>query len=216
MTVRADEAGVSGYVTIEPIKMYSSDGSTYYLPNLLMNRLDGGMMFRVSEVSGLAYTAISSENHKRQTVMQAGDGYRTGVRVATENGEAWFGEDNGVFRLICDTINSGKKDLFTGSCAKDDSCTVPNTANYDLFAIYLGDGTTAEITPVLCYKNGNNIRGCGARAGTTTEYKELHFFEATISGNTWTVSDAGKHSVYMSGGMSDGTRLQLMKVVGVI
>lgn len=216
LTVRADESGSSGYVLLDPVKMYASDGSVYYLPNFLMNRLDGGVMFRVSEVSGLAYTVISSENHKRQTVMQAGDGYRTGVRVATENGEAWFGEDNGVFRLVCDTINSGKKVLFTGSCAKDASCTVPNTANYDLFAIYLGDGTTAEITPVLCYKNGNNIRGCGARAGTTTEHKELHFFEAAISGNTWTVSDAGKHSVYMSGGISDGTRLKLMKVVGVI
>jgi phage minor structural protein len=124
--------------------------------------------------------------------------------------------DNLHTRLLVDEINPGKVVLFTGACAKGSSCVVPNTDRFDLFAVYLGDGTTMEDTPVLCYKNGTTIRGIGGRAGTTSISQEMHLFEATVSDGTWTVEDASKHFVYIEGSISEQNRLQLMKVVGVI
>lgn len=115
-----------------------------------------------------------------------------------------------------DAINPRKTVLYTGTCVKGGSCTISKTNLYDLFAVYLGDGTTMEETPVLCYRNGATVRGIGGRAGTASFSQEMHLFEATVSDGTWTVEDASKHFVYIDGSISEQNRLQLMKVVGVI
>lgn len=119
-------------------------------------------------------------------------------------------------RLCVDAVNPGKKVLYSGSCTVGDSCTVENTDDFDLFAIRLGTDSTTQLTTVLAYKNGNTVRGVGGWAGTSTEYKQLQFFSATVSGNVWTLEDAGIHDIYSSGGIGAGTRMQLKQVVGVI
>lgn len=125
-------------------------------------------------------------------------------------------EENPYSLFSVDAINPRKTVLYTGTCAKGSSCTVLNWAIYDLFAVYLGDGSAMEDTPVLCYLNNGTVRGIGGRAGTASISQEMHLFEATVSGNTWTVEDASKHFVYTDGSISEQNRLQLMKVVGVI
>ena len=93
---------------------------------------------------------------------------------------------------------------------------VPNTANYDLFAVKLGDSSGNSPSVVLAYKHGNTIYGVGGWCGTETEYKELYFVSITFSGDTWTLVDAGVHDVYKSGSIGEGARLQLKEVIGVI
>lgn len=123
---------------------------------------------------------------------------------------------SGRSKMNVHSINPGKKTLFTGTCEVGGSCTVFNTGDYDLFAVFIGDGTTQEETAILCYKHGSAIRGVGGRANVLSSYKQIHFFEANISGNTWTLVDCGFHSVLGTGSISSGYRRQLMKVVGVI
>lgn len=128
----------------------------------------------------------------------------------------------GVSLLGCDTVNPGKKTLFSGSCGVGGSFsvgttgTLANTHLYDLFAVQLGNDNTTFQTVVIAYKVGNVIRGVGGWAGTSSEAKELYFFSATVSGDIWSVQDAGVHTVNYSGGIGAGTRLQLKKVIGII
>ena len=115
-----------------------------------------------------------------------------------------------------DTVNPGKTKLFTGNVTRGDTCTVPHTGRYDLFAVKLGDSTTTYDTVVLAYKTGNTVRGVGGWAGTATESKQLFFFSAAVSGDTWTLEDAGFHYVYIGGTVEEGIRLNLKEVIGVI
>lgn len=119
-------------------------------------------------------------------------------------------------RIDCSAINPGKKVLFTGNVSAGSTFTVPNTANYDLFAVKLGDSTNTENTVVLAYKNGNTINGVGGWAGTASLAKELFFLSATFNGDTWTVVDARKQGIYNSASITTGTALNVKEVVGVI
>ena len=118
--------------------------------------------------------------------------------------------------LGCSKINPGKKVLYSGSVSMGDTFDVPNTANYDLFAVKLGDSSGNSPSVVLAYKHGNTIYGVGGWCGTETAYKQLYFVSITFSGDTWTLVDAGVQDVYTSGGIGAGTRLQLKEVIGVI
>lgn len=113
-------------------------------------------------------------------------------------------------------INPGKTQLWSGTCAVGSTCAVKNTSYYDLFAVRLGNSSGTSTTVVLAYKVGNTIRGVGGWCGTATEQKQIFFLSATFSGDTWTIVDAGVHNVPMSGGVSEGTRLQVKEVIGVI
>lgn len=113
-------------------------------------------------------------------------------------------------------IQPGKATLFSGTCAIGSTCSVPDTAGYDLFAVLLGDDSTTYPVAVMAYKVGDTIRGVGGWSGTDTVYKELYFFTATFSDETWTVVDAGVHDVYASGGISAGTKLSVKEIRGVV
>lgn len=132
----------------------------------------------------------------------------------------WKDNGNGTFNLIGrehqGETNPGKAKLFTGNVTMGNTCTVPNTDLYDLFAIKLWDGYTTYDTMVLAYKTGNVVRGVGGWAGTATESKQLFFFSATVSGDTWKLEDAGFHYVYIGGTVEEGIRLNLKEVIGVI
>ena len=121
-------------------------------------------------------------------------------------------------QLYAGSINPGKKILYTGSVSAGESFKLfeSYTSRYDLFAIRLGTDSDKSPATVLAYKQGNTIYGVGGWCGTETLYKELYFVSITISGDTWTLVDAGLHDVYESGGLSDSTRLQLKEVIGVI
>ncbi len=125
------------------------------------------------------------------------------------------GSQNGL-TINCTAINPGKKVLFYGNVAAGSTFTVPNTANYDLFAVKLGGSTNTENTVVLAYKNGNTINGVGGWAGTSTLAKQLFFLSATFNGDTWTLVDARKQGIYNSGSIESGTALNIKEVVGVI
>lgn len=109
------------------------------------------------------------------------------------------------------TINPGKNTLYSGSVDIDTSFTVPNTADYDLFAIRLGDDLA-----VLAYKVGNKIYGTSGWAGTPDIPKELYFVSINFSGNTWTLVDACKQAMTAGGGLGTATSLSLTQVIGVI
>ena len=119
-------------------------------------------------------------------------------------------------KMSVNSVNPGKKQLWSGACAVGSTCAVKNTSYYDLFAVRLGDSSGTSTTVVLAYKVGNTIRGVGGWCGTATEQKQIFFLSATFSGDTWTIVDAGVHNVPMSGGVSEGTRLQVKEVIGVI
>lgn len=118
--------------------------------------------------------------------------------------------------IDCSAINPGKKVLFTGNVATGSTFTVPKTANYDLFAVKLGDSTNTENTVVLAYKNSNTINGVGGWAGTASLAKELFFLSATFTGDTWSLVDARKQGIYNAGSITTGTALNVKEVVGVI
>ena len=113
-------------------------------------------------------------------------------------------------------INPGKTELFSGNVAMGNSCTVPNTSKFDLFAVQMWGNDNPGNATVLAYKIGNTVRGIGGWAGTVTESKQIYFFSATIDGDTWTVEDAGVHNVYFDGGIAAGVRMQLRSVTGII
>ena len=126
-------------------------------------------------------------------------------------------ETNSYYGCVTmDSVNPGKKQLFYGFVAQGETCTVPNTALYDLFSVQLGDEYETSETVALCYKVGSKIRGVGGWCGTAELSKELYFFSATFSGDTWTIEDCGRHDVYSGGYISEGTRLKLKKVIGII
>lgn len=151
-----------------------------------------------------------------------------GLSIGTDGGTFSLGDPSADTKIYgssitaygamqTNSINPGKTKLFTGNVTRGNTCTVPNTDRYDLFAIKLGDSATNTFdTVVLAYKTGNVVRGIGGWAGTETESKQLFFFSATISGNTWTLQDAGYHYVYIGGTVEEGIRLNLKEVIGVI
>lgn len=121
----------------------------------------------------------------------------------------------GVPVLAGNADNSGKKVLFTGDVTIGSTFTVPNTADYDLFAVRLGTSSTTENTVVLAYKVGNTIRGVGGWSGDATQHIKMFFLSATFSGNTWTVVDTtSKELIGTSVGSS--AKLNVKEVVGVI
>lgn len=119
-------------------------------------------------------------------------------------------------KLQVGAVNPGKVKLYTGSCVAGESCFVPNTADYDLFAVRLGTDSAMESSAVLAYKNGDAVIGVGGWAGTSLDFKQLYFFSATLTGNTWTIKDADIHDVYGGSGVGTGTRMQVKEIVGVI
>lgn len=121
----------------------------------------------------------------------------------------------GVPVLAGGADNSGKKVLFSGNVEIGSTFTVPNTADYDLFAVRLGTSSTTENTVVLAYKVGNTIRGVGGWSGDATQHIKMFFLSATFSGNTWTVVDTtSKELIGTSVGSS--AKLNVKEVVGVI
>ena len=131
---------------------------------------------------------------------------RVGRFIATPSGSI----------LAADSINPGKKVLFTGNVAQGETAEVPLTSFYDLFAIRLGNADNTYQTVCLAYKVGNVIRGVGGWSGTSSHSKELYFFSATFSGDTWTLEDAGVHTVKLAGTIEAGTQLNLKSVIGII
>lgn len=121
-----------------------------------------------------------------------------------------LGDTNGL------STSFKKVTLYSGNVVAGDSFTVRNTANYDLFAVKLGDSSGTEDTVVLAYKNGNTINGVGGWAGTASLAKEMFFVSATFSGTTWTLVDARKQGIYNAGSITTGTALNVKEIIGVI
>ena len=175
-----------------------------------MNSGAGGDMF--IGPAGLGYTLTIS--YAGNPVHVASDDITLGT-TNTQSKIRLIG-DTAVDNFTADAINPGKKVLYTGSVGVGYVCVVPDTANYDLFAIKLGTSSGDCPSVVLAYKHGNTIYGVGGWCGTETEYKELYFVSITFSGDIWTLVDAGVHDVTIGGNISAGTRLQLKEVIGVI
>ena len=113
-------------------------------------------------------------------------------------------------------INPGKKKLWSGTCAVGATITVENTADYDLFAIRLGDDGGTYTQTVLAYKSGSEISGIGGWSGTASKYKDIQFVTFTVTGNSWYLEDCGYHYVYSGGGTSAGTKVSVREIYGII
>ena len=119
-------------------------------------------------------------------------------------------------KMTIDRINPGKKQLWTGTCAVGATITVPNTSDYDLFAIRLGDDGGTYTQSVLAYKSGNEISGVGGWSGTASKSKDLQFVTFTANGNSWHLEDCEYHYVYSDGSLSARTRVNVREIYGVI
>ncbi len=118
--------------------------------------------------------------------------------------------------VLVDQVNPGKHSLYTGTVTPGSSFTVPDTGNYDLFAIRLGDENNAELVAVLAYKVGDTIRGVGGWAGNESTPKTLYFVSANFAGNSWILVDANKQSISASGSVGSATSLCIKEVIGII
>lgn len=201
--IKSTKDAFSLIITNAMLRMLSSGNETFCLDNeaeglpiVYMSDYKGGIKTNVMELTP-HHLKIGGTSLRPKFMVQA-SGERSEMTV--------------------DAINPGKKSLFSGSCAVGSSCTIgaEEAAKYDVFAIKLGDDSGTSDTVVLAYKTGSAIRGVGGWAGTSTDAKQLYFFSATFSGDTWTVQDAGVHVVNYGGGIEAGTRLHLKEVIGVI
>ena len=112
---------------------------------------------------------------------------------------------------IQDRIAPGKKTLFYGSAPVGSTITVQNTELYDLFAVRF-QTTAVEKTVMLAYKIEDMVRGIGGWVGDT---KNLRFFAASISGNTWKIlGTAG--SFISDGAMQDTVPMRVTEIIGII
>ena len=105
--------------------------------------------------------------------------------------------------------------MFSGNVTSDSTFTVPNTADYDLFAVRLGTSTTTDNTVLLAYKVGNTIRGVGGWSGDAAQNIKLMFLSATFSGDTWTLVDATSKEL-AGNSVGSAVKLNVKEVVGVI
>lgn len=118
--------------------------------------------------------------------------------------------------VLVDQVNPGKHSLYTGTVTPGSSFNVPDTGNYDLFAIRLGDENNADLVAVLAYKVGDTIRGVGGWAGDSTTPKVLYFVSAVFAADKWILVDANKQSISASGSVGSATSLCIKEVIGII
>ena len=191
----------------EAVTLYNapaSDGSVW--PILYMHDYTDGVRTDSTEIS---------PHH----IKIGGDSFYPAFSVSKQKStDTTSGVQTSWGEMEVDSINPGKKTLYTGSVAVGESFELPETftSRYDLFAIKLGTDSGKSPSVVLAYKYGSTIYGVGGWCGTNTETKELYFVSITKSGDTWTLVDAGVHDVLIGGSISTGTRLQLKEVIGVI
>jgi len=137
-------------------------------------------------------------------------------REATAKDLSWKDNHDGSFNLIGGTPDPSKKKLWTGSCAIGGTITVPNTANYDLFAIHLGDSSGAFSQTILAYKSGTQVSGVGGWSGTSVDNKALHFVTFTANGNSWYLEDCRYHEIFPAGTVQSGVTAQVREIYGVL
>ena len=145
------------------------------------------------------------------------------LQLGTKSGHPAFSvyvnhRDDGTLQstMDVDRINVGKTLLWSGTCAVGRAITVPFTGDYDLFAIKLGDNSEIYNTTVLGYKSGNVIHGVGGFASDDEYYKRLFYVTINLSGNTWTVTGACRHSITAEGSVGAEETLSIKEIRGVI
>jgi hypothetical protein len=94
--------------------------------------------------------------------------------------------------------------------------TVPNTANYSLFAIKIGNGVEIRPGVILAYKYGNTIHGVGGWGGAGAELKAEYWVTITFDGDTWNLQNCSYNYVYGEGYISGTEGLAVREVIGVI
>ena len=246
IAVRGDAVGASNVFSVEAkrygnadtaeMKIYSTNGKLIGLLQELFadssySEPSGVFLRLLSQGQALRVESYAS-NNRAGVRLFSGDKEAGGFWVDSHGAATFDGHAVNVDSVVADgvsvfnnlvagslssnKINPGKKVLYSGLVSMGGTFEVPNTANYDLFAVKLGDSSGNSPSVVLAYKHGNTIYGVGGWCGTETEYKELYFVSITFSGDTWTLVDAGVHDVYKSGSIGEGARLQLKEVIGVI
>ncbi|MGM9669716.1 MAG: phage tail protein [Faecousia sp.] len=114
------------------------------------------------------------------------------------------------------TMLGWRKKLYSGYCAQGNTCNVSGADDYELFAIRLGSSTATKETVILAVKQGSVVRGIGGWCGTSINKREIYYVSCSISGDTWTLEDAGYNAISESGTMGSGIRLALKEVLGLI
>ncbi len=127
------------------------------------------------------------------------------------------GEIVGSFTGLSDGlhVNYKKPILFSGSASIGESFTVPQSTDFDLFSVRLGDDTPFSTT-VLAYRVGNFIRGVGGYSGSASADKTLLFLSVECDGNTWTLVDCSMHRIDSSGNIGEATKHNIKEITGVL
>lgn len=225
--VRGDEVGAKELVTISVDKINGQNTAAF-----CMSDIEGKPFCSIAEDVSATGGGIRIENNAgtlsarmQSTTGSAGfvldhAGKVKGFLGITEEGYSATQCDAVVSRTVtCDELNPGKKVLYSGSVSVDEKFSVPNTSNYDLFAILLGNDSGATAIAVLSYKISGVIRGVGGWCGTRGENaysRQLFYVSATHDGDTWMLVDAGYNNISTDGVLSAGVRLKIKKIIGII
>lgn len=122
---------------------------------------------------------------------------------------------DGTSVLGVDKVNPGKKVLFDGCVAENGKFTVPNTSDYDLFAIQFGTQDAVYANTVLMYKKGDIVSGTGGYADANYNY--MFFCSASISGDEWTLTGmSGQRTSRSDFTTGSSSGFYLRRVIGII
>lgn len=220
--IRADEANLAQLAQIQAYKL--NDNGDYFL-YAVCNSVTGNELVVLTESFTDNYTVpvgVTMEwlnQDSTRAALITTDLNRAGFWVKQEGktvGSFLVGSD-GSSVLTAQRINPGKKVLFTGSVAKGETFTVPNTAYYDLFAIKVSVASAEKPGVILAYKDGNTIHGMGGWGGDSATRKETYWISIEFEDDTWTLVHGSCHDVSLAtGAWSAGVEIKVLEVIGVI
>lgn len=218
LTIRADAAGTNPILLINA---YESTGGTYY-GDVLFYSASGNQLMRITEnfadedhTEPMGVTAgWTNQNGDLSVHISSGTQAVVGVKSGSNLVGSLVTDTDGKSTLSVDKINPGKKVLFNGCAAVGSTFTVPNTTDYDLFAIYYGTEETVFAPVVLAYKSAGYVSGSGGYADANYTYTPL--FSAEISGNNWTLKGMTEQYTSRSSGSTNTTDYFVRRVIGIV
>lgn len=218
LTIRADAAGTNPILLINA---YESTGGTYY-GDVLFYSASGKQLMRITEnFADTEYTdpvGVTAEYTNQKGDMSvrfdASTQAEIGVKVNGVIVGYLMADANGKSTLYANRINPGKKVLFEGCAAVGSTFIVPDTADYDLFAIQYGTEDTVFTPVVLAYKSAGYVSGSGGYA--SADYTYTPMFSAEISGNNWTLSGMIEQYTSRSSGSVSTTDYYVRRVIGIV
>lgn len=107
LTIRADDAGVSGFTYIYAIELKGTDGYVYHEPVLEMYRMDESLLFTVYSDGERSHCWMPSKTNNRQVRITVDDTNKSGIELINTAGKdaAFVIDEDNYTHLTIDKIN---------------------------------------------------------------------------------------------------------------